>query len=85
MNYSDEIEAYNKDRDAAMLTGDVNNVIALKRKYGLRFASSMHVEEIAMHKAITGIQSLPFEFRKQSYDWLISRGYTTMDDGELRG
>lgn len=85
MNDLEKIEAYNRDRDAAMLTGDVRNVLALKRKYGLHFASDIRIEEIAMHKAITGIQTLPFEFRRQSYNWLVSRGYTTMDDGELRG
>ena len=38
---------------------------------------------ITWHKAITGVVSLPKDYRQFSREWLINRGYTPLDDGDL--
>lgn len=80
-----EIETYVKERDSVLLSGDVAKVAALRKKHSpyLSPPISPEVEEIAMHKAITGCLSLPFDYRKKSKRWLTERGYTSFDDGDL--
>lgn len=80
-----KIRAYCAERDKVLAELDIDKLIEFKKKHNLRLCSNRQVEEIAMQKTITGVVTLPLEFRKQSYKWLADRGYHSLDDGELRG
>lgn len=41
------------------------------------------VAEITLHKARTAVKNLPLEDRRSSRDWLLARGYSSLDDGDL--
>lgn len=83
MNIEEQISAYNKERDIMLLQRNIDVLIAFKRQHRLRMCSTRAVEEIGMHKAITAVLSLPMDFRRQSKEWLSTRGYSSMDDGDL--
>lgn len=78
------IEQFNKERNEALLTMDEAKIRAYHKKWnpydrlpnGLTFWR-------AVHKTITGIQSLPFEFRMKSKVWLDEHGLRSFDDGDL--
>lgn len=81
-----EIKAFVKERDEMLMAGDIDRCIAFHEKHnpGIRAFPSREVAEISLHKARTAAKSLPFVFRIESKIWLSKRGYTSMDDGELR-
>lgn len=81
-----EIKAFVKERDDMLMSGDIDQVIAFHEKHnpGVRAFPNREVAEISMHKARTGARSLPMVFRLESKKWLDERGYTSLDDGELR-
>jgi hypothetical protein len=80
-----EIKAFVTERDEALLSGDIDRVIAFHAKHNPdRDFSSREVAEISMHKARTAAKSLPIEPRLASKKWLTERGYTSLDDGDLQ-
>lgn len=80
----EEIKTFVKERDAALLSLDVDRVIALHVKHNPGLPTpSREVMELSMHKAITAARSLPREFRMSSKKWLQERGSTSMDYGDL--
>ena len=81
-----EIKAFVKERDEMLMAGDVDRCIAFHEKHnpGIRAFPNRLVAEISLHKARTGAKSLPFVFRIESKKWLTERGYSSLDDGELR-
>ncbi len=80
----EKIKAYVKERDQVLLSGDIDKMYALIKKYQPKYAPKTRaVTEIAMHKAITAAGSLPFEYRLKSKKWLIDHKCHSLDDGEL--
>ena len=80
-----EIKVFVKERDEILLSGDVAKVSAFRKKHSPTLSPpiSPEVEEISMHMAITGCKSLPLDYRKKSKQWLVDRGYSSLDDGDL--
>jgi hypothetical protein len=83
---SQKIADYVAARNAVLLTGDVDAVIAFYLKHNnpdaLKF-DNREAAEIAMHKARTAAVGLPMKARRLSKTWLIERGYTPWDDGDV--
>lgn len=81
-----DIEEFLKERDAVLLSGDVDACVAflLKHNPRLKPPSSREVAELMMHKAITGSTGLPMEYRVKSYRWLMAHGSSSLDDGDVR-
>jgi hypothetical protein len=81
-----DVAAFIIERDAVLLSGDVNRCVAFMLKFNpeLSAPSSYEVAEISMHKAITAAKSLPMDYRVKSYRWLVNRGYSTFDDGDVK-
>lgn len=81
-----DIETFIRERDELLLTGDVDKCTAfmLKHNPAAKPPANRTVAEIMMHKAITGAPRLPMAYRVKSYAWLIERGYSSLDDGDVR-
>jgi hypothetical protein len=77
------IEQYTQLRDAMLLKRNPDALIAFLRRHRLPVPSSRASAEVALHKSITGVQSLPLQIRQASKQWLTARGYYSLDDGEL--
>lgn len=77
------MEQFNKDRDEALLSGDLEKLKSYMRKYGIEIHPSDEVLEMSRHKAITGCNQLPIELRRESKKWLEDRGFCSHDDGDL--
>lgn len=77
----DDIAAYVKERDEALLSGDIDKVRDLYTKHnpGLR-APPHEVLEMAMHKARTAAINLPVAEREKSKAWLLERGLSHFGD-----
>jgi hypothetical protein len=80
-----EIKAFVKERDQMLLACDVDRMMAFHAKHNPDSPgfSSREVAETALHKARTGVLTLPMEERLKSKRWLRERGYSSMDDGDL--
>ena len=76
MNPYDVIKRYNKDRDRAVLSLDVEKFKIFCKKWGNPIPSTDEVIEITMRKMACHITSLPIEFRAEAKKWLEDRGYT---------
>jgi len=76
---------FNAERNAALLTGDIEIVRAFRDKWNphLPKPSDPEIELASMHKAITSVLALPIEYRRASKRWLNARGYQSDDDGDL--
>jgi hypothetical protein len=80
-----EIAAFTKERDEMLMSLDVDQMIAFHEKHNpsIGAPSNREVCLISMHKARTAAKSLPKDARRLSRDWLHSRGFTSLDDGDL--
>jgi len=79
-----EIKAFVAERDALFIEGDLEKMKAFHRKYNPNISlPSDDVFENGFHKARTAAKSLPMEVRKVSKAWLLERGFTSWDDGDL--
>lgn len=78
-------EEYCHQRDMVLLSGDWRKLKQFARRLGSKALPSDEAIEISLHQLITAVQTLPFQYRKQSYRWLFERGYRSWDDGELSG
>jgi len=81
-----EVEAYNRDRNEALLTLNKDKIVAHFKRYNPAF--EMPSEEVfwtAIHKARTAIPALPPFARSISKQWLESRGLKAWDDGDVKG
>lgn len=81
-------EAFCKERDEVLLSGDLDRVIEFQKKYNPRLSEvidsfSREKQEAGMHKAITAMPSLPRSHRMKSKHWLVEHGYQSWDDGDL--
>jgi hypothetical protein len=77
------IKRYNAERNAMLLKGSVVALQQFMMKHGLQLPSSDAAAEVTLHKTITGVRSLPLDYRKKSKAWLTERGLHSLDDGEL--
>ena len=85
-----KLKQYAKERDEMLLKRDVKEL----RKFILEHQDNMNpimclsmlnasdkVLEITLHKMIVNCTNLPFDFRQESADWLLDRGFR-LDLGE---
>jgi hypothetical protein len=78
------IAKYNVERDAILLKGDLDELLAFLRRQRPNYVpTDRHVLEIMLHKSRTGVASLPMEVRAASKRWLLERGYQPHDDGDV--
>lgn len=80
------IEEFTRERNAALLSLDKGKILAYARKWGVQLPFDPKEDELfwaSVHKAITGIASLPLEVRRNSKAWLTARGFSAWDDGDL--
>lgn len=80
---TDDLEAFKRERDAALLSLDRHKIRRYARKYGVSLPSSEETFWRAVHKARTGAKTLPPEARRESKEWLRKRGSSSMDDGDV--
>ena len=79
-----DIDAFLKERDEVLLSGDPIKVMAFHNLYNPeKPMTDPKMAEIVLHKGRTACLSLPLEVRKKSKAWLTENGYQSMDDGEL--
>lgn len=74
---------YVKQRDAMLLKGSIIEMQAFMMAHGMRLPSCDEAAWISLHKAITGAQTLPIDYRRKSKAWLEERGYHSLDHGDL--
>lgn len=71
------------DRDAAFLSLDRAQVEEFARKYGIDMSTNDEVFWASVHKGRTAAKNLPTEARRESKRWLLERGYSSFDDGDI--
>ena len=76
------IEIYCKCRNEAMLSLDKDKIISFMKSFDLPIPRD-EVFWPMVHKTITGIKTLPIDFRRLSKAYLRESGMSSMDDGEL--
>lgn len=80
-----DMATFVKERNEALLSLDEGRIRDYLDKYnGHRGSPIIEVFWGGVHKAITGCNGLPIEFRQKSKTWLIEHGYMSLDDGELQ-
>lgn len=80
----DEHARFESERDAALLSLDEDRIRAMHRKWtGDELPTDAVLFWGSIHKAITGIATLPLAFRRESKRWLGGHGLRSLDDGEL--
>lgn len=79
-----------KEKKEALLSLDKKKLLAFSAKYNnpeddhlFKYKDNNEVFWGLVHKAITGTDSLPIEFRKASKKYLDEHGLTSLDDGDL--
>ena len=82
----DDIAAFVKERDEALLSGDVDRCMAFHAKHNPDsiVPNNREIAEIGMHKARTAALSLPMSARVESRKWLSERGYKSLDGGTIQ-
>lgn len=84
MSLKAKIKAYNRLRDEMLLACDVDLLIAFMKEHNPGHVfSCREVAEMTLHKSRTAVRSLPMEARRLSKRWLLDRGFTSMDDGDV--
>lgn len=87
----ENLKQYVKERDEMLLKRDVGELrkFAINHKHNLNpdirlalISATDEVLEITLHKMIVNCTNLPFNFRQQSADWLLDRGYNVGIGGE---
>lgn len=79
-----QVAQFNKERNEALLSMDEQRIRAFVMKWNGTIMPSNPISFWgAVHKCITGVKTLPIEFRRESFKWLTKRGYRTLDDGDL--
>jgi hypothetical protein len=78
-----EIAAFVAERDEVLLSLDKQRILDFWAKYDVPEPSSEHAFWGAVHKARTGNRNLPMDARSESKRWLLERGMTSFDDGDV--
>jgi hypothetical protein len=76
------VKAHNAERDAILLSGDIEDLVAFYRRNGGP-PLSPEAYPIMFHKVRTAVLAIPIHLREESKRWLYERGMTSYDDGEL--
>ena len=71
------IRRYNKDRDKAVASLNVETFKAFCRKWSLPIPPTDEIIEITMRKMMFHINSFSEEDKQAAKEWLKSRNYTT--------
>jgi hypothetical protein len=80
----EQIAAACRERDAVLVSGDLDKLLAMVRRSRPDFVPmGRDVLEVMLHKARTAVVSLPAELRGASKAWLLERGYESWDDGNV--
>jgi hypothetical protein len=79
-----KIQEFVKERNKVLLKGDLNELRKFMKKHKMPFIRDNITLRVTLHKSITAAQGLPKEYRQLSKDWLSARGYTSLDDGDLK-
>jgi len=77
------IEQFLKDRKKAMLSMDKKVILKYMKKYDVPIPEKDSVFWVGVHKARTADGLLPMWERCASKYWLIKRGLSPMDDGDV--
>jgi hypothetical protein len=87
MRYSTDpaitLREFNNRRNRILLRGDPDELVKFLKSNKLPYPRSREMALITMHKSITGVLSLPKDYRMKSKAWLDVRGLTSLDDGDL--
>ena len=78
-----EIAAFVVERDEVFLSMDRQRILDFYTRYEIPRPSSEEVMWASVHKARTGNRNLPMEARSESKRWLLERGYSSFDDGDV--
>jgi hypothetical protein len=79
-----QIREFIDERNKAFLSLDEKTIRDFHLKWNQReMPADMNVFWGSVHKAITGVRTLPIEFRRSSKKWLSERGLSSFDDGDL--
>ena len=82
--YADpRIKQFVAERDRVLLSLDEAAIRKHNNKWHVRTPDDPVVFWIGIHKARTACLSLPREARLLSKMWLMTRGYQSLDDGDL--
>ena len=77
------LEQFREERDRMLMHGTVPAYVAFAKKWGLPLPSNEIICMAAIHKGRTAIPSLPIKARRESWAWLVERGFSTWDDGDI--
>lgn len=77
------IEEFKVKRAEALMSLDENTIRRIYSEFGTKLPDDKDVFWGAIHKAITGLTSLPLEHRRKSKAYLDARGLSSWDDGDL--
>ena len=80
---TEAIKAFNQARNKALLEGP-DALLQHMRDRKLPIPSNRLALEVTYHKTVTGVASLPHDFRLTSKKWLDARGLHSWDDGDLK-
>lgn len=73
-----------KERDEVLLSMDLNKVIDFQIRHNPGYQiPALDAVEVGMHMARTACETLPMSERLFSKRWLVTRGYRSMDNGEV--
>jgi hypothetical protein len=79
-----DIDAFLIERKHVLLSMNESEIRAFFLKYnGIEISSSKAVFWTSVHKARTGDKTLPMFERAASKEWLLRRGMSAMDDGDV--
>ena len=73
---ADLLKIYNKDRDKAVLSLDIEAFKRFCKKWGNPTPPTDEIIEITMRKMACHITTLPDDFRAEAKKWLNDRGYS---------
>ena len=81
---TNELEQFKQERNTALLSLDEHTIRAHHMKWSkTRLPDNPTSFWGGIHKTITSIPDLPFDFRKKSKAWLDANGLMSWDDGDL--
>ncbi len=77
---TDEIAAFVRERNEALLSLDLAKINTVAKKFGGQELPDSEVGWAAIHKARTAIPEFPSDEKQKSKDWLAAHGFEHWDD-----
>lgn len=71
-----KVHNYVKELGEVLKTADIEELKKFARKHGQDLSKEDEILEIWMHKMICTRTDMPEELKKESREWLVSRGYS---------